>query len=213
MLFIILWGGAFLYSKELFVSRRSGTDNDHSVQLKADVGQAAKNLTQELISVFIQNEGKDAQATVAMLLNVLEEHFAKTITTAMILEEIDSNTSKVFKGDRFRKFTGGHLFTNGWEKTIQTIDSTTTEAIRCKCWGVVTTTIFKPSEAVHRVGNMKGGWCLMIVADTKTPSKYLKKAGLENETDTVKYLTVEEQQAWGGNNTGTVAAFVRAIPY
>jgi hypothetical protein len=53
----------------------------------------------------------------------------------------------------------------------------------------------------------------MIVADTKTPSKYLKKAGLENETDTVKYLTVEEQQAWGGNNTGTVAAFVRAIPY
>ena len=53
-----------------------------------------------------------------MLLNVLEEHFAKTITTAMILEEIDSNTSKVFKGDRFRKFTGDHLFTNGWEKTI-----------------------------------------------------------------------------------------------
>ena len=64
-------------------------------------------------------------------------------------------------------------------------------------WGVVTT-IFKPSAAMEKVAALPG-WCLVIVADKKTPDE-LYTQGLAEATDHVVYLSakVQEEMAAGG---------------
>ncbi|XP_033725741.1 uncharacterized protein LOC117315589 [Pecten maximus] len=65
----------------------------------------------------------------------------------------------------------------------------------CDAWAVVTT-IFSPSHAVKHVSSLSN-WCLVIVADTKTPDKktYLREIGVTDYiSKRVKYLSVKEQQ-------------------
>ena len=62
----------------------------------------------------------------------------------------------------------------------------------CDNWAVVTT-IFPPSIAINNIAKLSN-WCLVIVADIKTPSKekYLDNVK-ENNGGRIKYLSVEEQ--------------------
>ena len=92
----------------------------------------------------------------------------------------------------------------------------------CEKWAVVTT-IYEPSEAVLRMGNSDelSDWCMVIVADTKTPEKYMKDAGWATKSDesstpqpqpsngnTVVFLSVEDQEELARS-----VPFVRQTPY
>ncbi|XP_072023850.1 uncharacterized protein [Amphiura filiformis] len=66
----------------------------------------------------------------------------------------------------------------------------------CDNWAVVTT-INYPTKAVKSMASLPN-WCLVIVADTKTPleSTYLSKIGMKNNSNyskIIKYLSVKEQ--------------------
>jgi hypothetical protein len=74
----------------------------------------------------------------------------------------------------------------------------------------VVTTIFKPSAAMEKVASLPG-WCLVIVADKKTPDElYLQ--GLAKAQDHVVYLSakVQEDMAAGG---GALGQFVSGLPW
>ena len=79
---------------------------------------------------------------------------------------------------RPNSFSGGKIrdFTN--EKHIDDLKLITNDSngnVSCKNWAVVTT-IFKLSDAVRKMAE-NPGWCLVIVADKKTPPRheYLSK--------------------------------------
>ena len=57
--------------------------------------------------------------------------------------------------------------------TSMKITTTSGKNQKCERWGVVTT-IFNPTEAIVRVINSTS-WCVVIVADTKTPSDYTEQ--------------------------------------
>ena len=96
-------------------------------------------------------------------------------------------TGVKFTGDTTRKFTQARKFTS-WQP------SGVTESVSdCPNWAVVTT-IFAPSEAVRRQSRMLD-WCLVIVADKKTPATY--DIGWEQNVGwnrRVEMLSVQRQQ-------------------
>lgn len=125
---------------------------------------------------------------------------------AAAAQEVNSATGTLFKGERIRTYTGTIQFGGNWQPPpvpSETINST------CTKWAVVTT-IYKPSLAIERAANMKG-WCLVIVADTKTPSHYLESAGLMNRSNVV-FFSVEDQQH-NAEQATHVGALTRATPY
>ena len=63
----------------------------------------------------------------------------------------------------------------------------------CARWGVVTT-IFEPSEAVHRWVKVEG-WCLVIVGDRKSPKVYDTRWKPGEGNDAVVYLSPADQEA------------------
>ena len=93
----------------------------------------------------------------------------------------------------------------------------------CQKWAVVTT-IYEPSEAVLRMGNSDElrDWCMVIVADTKTPRTYMEDAGWVPESDKssskqpsepnngkrVVFLSVEDQE-----ELAQLVPFVKQTPY
>ena len=96
-------------------------------------------------------------------------------------------TGVKFTGDTTRKFTQARKFTS-WQPSGVTVSVSD-----CQNWAVVTT-IFAPSEAVRRQSRMLD-WCLVIVADKKTPVTYdigwVKNAGWNRR---VEMLSVQRQQ-------------------
>ncbi len=131
--------------------------------------------------------------------------------------DVDSNTGKLFKGDRFREISLNRLFTKGWQKKIHRRGDANKKigTFTCNSWAVVTT-IFEPSEAIRRLRDMDATWCLLIVADTKTPSNYLqtlRDSPNDNSISsaTVKFFSLEDQKAWESNSA--IGAFVREIPF
>ncbi|CAC5404002.1 unnamed protein product [Mytilus coruscus] len=60
----------------------------------------------------------------------------------------------------------------------------------CDNWAVVTT-IYPPSKAVQYIGKLRN-WCLLVVADIKTPTKNVYLKHLSNQN--TKYLTIVEQK-------------------
>lgn len=73
----------------------------------------------------------------------------------------------------------------------------------CDRWAVVTT-INPPTEGIQSTAALEG-WCMVIVADTKTPDDFLKTANLEGREDIV-FLSVEQQQQ-------ILHPFVKIIPF
>ncbi|XP_071175124.1 uncharacterized protein [Mytilus edulis] len=61
----------------------------------------------------------------------------------------------------------------------------------CENWAVVTT-IYPPSKAVQYIAKLRN-WCLLVVADIKTPLKNRYLKNLSNQK-TIKYLTIVEQK-------------------
>ena len=98
----------------------------------------------------------------------------------------------------------------------------------CQRWAVVTT-IFDPTEAIVRVAKSTS-WCLVIVADTKTPKNYTDQLHVmlqqqeeqDNRTSSsednllpsfnIFYLSVEKQKAFE-NIEGAFGTFMKSTPW
>eukprot|EP00979_Chaetoceros_neogracilis_P003461 scaffold597_cov173-Chaetoceros_neogracile.AAC.1 len=110
---------------------------------------------------------------------------------------------------------------------------------KCSKWGVLTT-IFDPTLAIKRVADLPS-WCVVVVADTKTPTDYMQKLGdlhdihIQNATnhttqnddddgnvdvngrnssniDNVYFFSVDKQKEWE-NVDGPIGAFARQMPW
>ncbi len=139
----------------------------------------------------------------------------------------DSSTGQTFQGLKFRSFVKARSAT--LSNTING-DSVPdgyplSQSFKGKCtkWGVVTT-IFDPTLAVKRVASLPS-WCLVIVADTKTPHDYMQKLsglnyrqssrGSNSTYDDMKnayFFSVEKQKDWEGME-GALGDFVKAMPW
>lgn len=131
-------------------------------------------------------------------------------------EASKSATGTLFHGESTREFPGPLEFGGDWEsrRAGRTAPGArgagATPCTPCTRWSVVTT-IFEPSGAVERAARMPS-WCMVIVADTKTPSDYAESAGL-GDIDAVHFLSLEDQERWAVE-TGSrdIADFVAATP-
>ena len=74
----------------------------------------------------------------------------------------------------------------------------------CEQWAVLST-VFEPSEAVHRQVRMKD-WCLVVVGDRKSPKKYETNWTPGEGSDAVVYLSPEDQESMHN-------IFVNSLPW
>ena len=124
------------------------------------------------------------------------------------VKAVNSATGTVFRGEVLRTFSGARKF--------ETVRPTTTKSLMaepvCTKWSVVTT-IYAPTLAVKKAASLAArGWCLVIVADTKTPMDYMTQAGFDVHDDRLHFLSIEQQKVMESQNTAT-GAFVRSLPY
>lgn len=90
-----------------------------------------------------------------------------------------------FSGDRLRDVAPEQLSFVGTKRSdlLAQINDT-----QCERW-IVVTTIFQPSPATRKLGEMtRQGWCYVVVADANGPSDY-------DDVEGVIYLTVQRQRA------------------
>lgn len=110
--------------------------------------------------------------------------------------EIEAATGSRFSGDVVRKFSKLLEYTHGGDYSLGGDK-------KCEKWAVLTT-IFSVSKAIRNQIKLPD-WCLVIVADRKTPQDFMQ-AIPEEKRKNVVYLTVEYQE-------GLANQFVRAIPW
>ncbi|XP_060066987.1 uncharacterized protein LOC132547235 [Ylistrum balloti] len=97
-------------------------------------------------------------------------------------------TGSLFSGDIVRTLLPQPLYKQ--YKSLAIVDKMPS----CDNWAVVTT-IFPPSKAVKDMASLSN-WCLVIVADKKTPpeSTYVSDMGMNKiDKNKINYLSVEEQ--------------------
>ncbi len=143
--------------------------------------------------------------------------------------DIDSSTGNIFEGKKYRTFQKKITLPSNDKETSNSFPgrkdllSSTQFAKSCNKWGVVTT-IFDPTAAIQRAASLPG-WCLVIVADTKTPEDYMQKlqklhkssrviADTNTDTDLehVYFFSVEKQKEWELVQ-GALGSFVKATPW
>jgi len=143
----------------------------------------------------------------------------------------NSATGEVFHGDKIRSFNGPRFDMDAADDILNSFPKVQTLTNKCSRWGVVTT-IFDPTEAITRVADMPS-WCLVIVADTKTPSNYMQqlqevynadrvaryKAAdrvvdpvSAGDLDNIFFFSVEKQKEWEQID-GPLGSFVRSTPW
>ncbi|XP_033743085.1 uncharacterized protein LOC117329304 isoform X1 [Pecten maximus] len=119
------------------------------------------------------------------------------------LQEYNNPGSAISSLDRFVGAVTGSMFSGDVVRTVvpQSLSNPyKTLAVMdkmpaCDNWAVVTT-IFAPSKAVKDIASLSN-WCLVIVADKKTPQEeiYFSKMGMNQTTAKgIKYLSVKEQR-------------------
>jgi hypothetical protein len=97
---------------------------------------------------------------------------------------VGAATGERFTGKVIRKFSDGH-------HSIGKTPQPPVGAKKCRKWAVLTT-IFSPSEAVSKQTKLTD-WCLVIVADHKTPKDFMQLIP-KMESERIVYLTVQHQE-------------------
>ncbi|CAB9496050.1 Protein of unknown function, DUF288 [Seminavis robusta] len=128
-------------------------------------------------------------------------------------------TASRFKGDPVRAYNEKRRFGATASKSLRTGGKQAEDLSaflqaeplyqKCRKWAVVTT-IYEPANAIKRVGNELTQWCMVVVADTKTPETYMDMAGW-NKTGTgtkVQFLSVPAQE-----KLAKMVPFVEQTPY
>jgi hypothetical protein len=122
-------------------------------------------------------------------------------------------TGERFRGDKTRDFPASQLVDFSTRSSLHEYQQQR-QHLGCDKW-VVVTTIYAPSEAVtiiteHLCSQKNSGWCMVIVADTKTPANYMTDAawGQQQHKDSVVFLSVEDQE-----KVAQKIPFVASMPF
>ncbi|CAJ1936581.1 unnamed protein product [Cylindrotheca closterium] len=123
----------------------------------------------------------------------------------------DSSTGKLFRGEKIRDFSLPRAELTKTDIPSQSLPFENDFRDKCTKWGVVTT-IFDPTEAISRVSNLPE-WCLVVVADTKTPTNYMSTfQTMGGATESTYFFSVERQKTWEQLD-GPIGDFVRTMPW
>ena len=158
--------------------------------------------------------------------NELENYSGRSNLKTQENNDIDSSTGNIFEGKKYRTFHKKITLPSN-EKTSNSflgrkdLLSSAQFTKNCNKWGVVTT-IFDPTDAIQRAASLPG-WCLVIVADTKTPEDYMQKlqklykssrtiADTNTDLDHVYFFSIEKQNEWL-HVQGALGSFVKATPW
>lgn len=116
-----------------------------------------------------------------------------------------ATSGKLFKAEKIRDYTRNQfkISIKGEKKFIETIKTHVSKYKNCTYWGV-TTTIFDVGEALIKFLELPSQFCLIVVADIKTPSVNFEKLPSER----VIFLSVLLQQ-----NLENRIQFVKLIPW
>ncbi|XP_060064400.1 uncharacterized protein LOC132544768 [Ylistrum balloti] len=155
-------------------------DNNIIVHI-IDNEEIKQNIKPNFCSKFILNHKSSVE-----IMKQLHEHNNRL--TSLNISYTGAVTGSLFSGDVIR--SGLPKVPTKQYQCLAVLD----KIPACDNWAVVTT-IFPPSKAVKYISSLLN-WCLVIVADTKTPPEaaYLSEIELNKETSkTVKYLSLEEQ--------------------
>jgi Protein of unknown function, DUF288. len=147
-----------------------------------------------------------------------------------VAAEVISSTGVVFEGLKTRSFDGERIIHNKYHERRPSAPKPGLfmSDHECSNWGVVTT-IFEPTYAIKRVADMPS-WCLVVVADTKTPKDYmtlLNSMAMEHvgqntsagdrpvgsqPSSNVILFSVEMQKEWESVK-GPLGSFVSRVPW
>ncbi|XP_072044525.1 uncharacterized protein [Amphiura filiformis] len=153
-------------------------DNDRIIMVKNHTldfeKRVLKNIKPGFCSKYVINHKSSAQV-------MKQLHVYNNISDAV--------TGSIFSGDIVRKLLPIPSLTKH-HNAFAIMDKTPV----CDNWAVVTT-INYPSNAVKNMASFPN-WCLVIVADTKTPPESIYLSEIEmtsNASKIIKYLSVKEQ--------------------
>ncbi|CAB9522016.1 Protein of unknown function, DUF288 [Seminavis robusta] len=163
----------------------------------------------------------DSDATTNSYGNIQNSNAAALLGTAGLGGSVSGATANRFRGDPVRIYVETRRF--GKKGSSQSDGSLPVNAPpslkeeplyqKCHKWAVVTT-IYNPSDSVKLVGNDLNDWCMVVVADTKTPDDYMQEAGWstgeggEDTTRKVQFLSVSAQ-----NEISKMIPFVKLMPF
>jgi len=126
-------------------------------------------------------------------------------------------TGSRFPGSKVRDFPSNKRQTFGTQlqrqqdgTALQTLLQNQSASLRQQCdrWAVVTT-IYEPSDAVVLMGNeFARDWCMVVVADTKTPVTYMSDPRWNTQNNNVVFLSVNDQ-----NELAQLVPFIAQTPY
>ncbi|CAJ1967234.1 unnamed protein product [Cylindrotheca closterium] len=122
----------------------------------------------------------------------------------------DQSSGKGFKGEKIRDFSSPRAELRKASDSNESLPWENDFKAKCIKWGVVTT-IFDPTEAISRVSNLPE-WCLVVVADTKTPTNYMEAfETMGGATEVTFFFSSELQNTWE-HLDGPIGDFVRTMP-
>jgi STELLO glycosyltransferases len=162
------------------------------------------------------------------------------------INKMNGATGSLFEGTVIRSFDQPRFFVDTLTTTTSNYNrrqsfKKNSRAFSCLQWSVVTT-IFEPSLAVKRAAALSytqqqgdtdsdsdsESWCIVIVADTNTPTDYMEKAGFlyfdhnsQQPKENVHFLSIQDQQnmiaatssSSSDNKNSAIRKFLEAIPY
>jgi hypothetical protein len=175
------------------------------------------------VSDFADNSNTEVLPSNSLVEPCIAANVEKNISK---VTEVISSTGVVFKGLKVRSFDGERIIRNQFKEQAFSKPALVS-GYNCSNWGVVTT-IFEPTQAIKRVADMPS-WCLVVVADTKTPVDYmdllnnLESEGtgknVSNDTsltsqvnNNVIFFSVEMQKEWESVK-GPLGSFVSSLPW
>lgn len=126
-----------------------------------------------------------------------------------------SSTGRKFSGGKKNTYDGNRIFQQNLRIQGKSSRPLSNLEPSCPRWGVVTT-VFAPSKAIKKfvilANDSENDWCLVIVADSKTPIAYMDD--LENESlnmDKLVFLsTLQQEDLMAESSYG---AFIAKTPW
>lgn len=210
-------------SIDSYTTSTTSSGIDFKKEEEADTAMMSSTEEAETIAEVQVQPTKNAKQEVLVVQEV--PPVQKVVPT---LPDIDSATGKSFDGLKFRTFDSNKKMKQAEEndpkpdaKGISLLLSPSF-VNKCSKWGVVTT-INGPTLAIKHVADLPS-WCLVVVADTKTPTDYMEalKGLYKNSTDgeqsvdglesNVFFFSVEKQKEWE-QKPGALGSFVSSTPW
>jgi hypothetical protein len=188
------------------VASTSSTSIQHKEQLGHSPNGATKHEHEQ--DQHPNNNDAETMAEQESNLDIIDNDAETMAEQESNLDIIDSSTGRLFEGTKFRSFQTrkgtrpSDNETNVKATGRQDLLASNNFTNSCNKWGVVTT-IFDPTFAIQRAASLPS-WCLVVVADTKTPKNYMQKLqALFKSATTGIAVNASDAQTSPDNNTTT----------